>query len=182
MKKNLSKPFISKLKHLTFVRGFTLIETLFAVLIFSASLVALIAVSARGLAATSTSREEIVARYLAQEGIEVVRNIRDTNYLNPGIDWLSAISDTCTPECHVVTGSGEAPGLAPDGNVPYYFDSTTGEYSTATGGSGSYRGTITVITSDSNPDEVKVISRIEWVAKGNRTRSVEYSNYLEHWR
>jgi Tfp pilus assembly protein PilV len=61
--------------------GFTLIETLFSILIFSAALISLLAISSKGISATNEVKNETMAYYLAQEGLEVVRNIRDNNFL-----------------------------------------------------------------------------------------------------
>jgi Tfp pilus assembly protein PilV len=67
--------------------GFTLIETLFAILIFTASIVSLMMLSGRSLASTAGSSDELTARYLAQEGIEVTRNVRDTNFVANAPIW-----------------------------------------------------------------------------------------------
>jgi len=62
--------------------GFTLVEMLVAVFIFTISLTALMSITARGLKASSQAQNQIIADYLALEGIEVVRNIRDTALLS----------------------------------------------------------------------------------------------------
>ena len=69
-----------QLKH-TPSSGFTLMETLVAVFIFSTSIVVLTTVSSRGITATNTAQGEITAQYLAQAGIEYVRMIRDSNLI-----------------------------------------------------------------------------------------------------
>jgi|AntAceMinimDraft_6_1070360.scaffolds.fasta_scaffold06522_3 prepilin-type N-terminal cleavage/methylation domain-containing protein len=62
-------------------RGFTLIEMLVAVLIFSVSLTALMSVAAKGLRASREAQSQVEADYLALEALEVVRNIRDSAFL-----------------------------------------------------------------------------------------------------
>ena len=57
--------------------GFTIVETLVALSIFSISITAMIVVSGQGISNTGTASNKIVADYLAQEGVEIIRNIRD---------------------------------------------------------------------------------------------------------
>ena len=62
-------------------QGFTLVETLIAISIFSMSLLGLMVVLASSITNTTYAKEKIIGTYLAQEGIEYVRNIRDTDVL-----------------------------------------------------------------------------------------------------
>ncbi len=96
--KNIFKTSKSKTFHLppsTSRGGFTLIETLVAVFIFSLALVALMTIVAKGVFATASARNQMIAHYLAQEGIEFARNIRDTNFLT-GTMWTGDLDiSTC---------------------------------------------------------------------------------------
>lgn len=73
--------------HTKYHTGFTLIETLVAIFIFSSALVALAGIAARGVSSVNRAKEVVVAEFLAQEGLEVVRTIRDTTTLTGGADW-----------------------------------------------------------------------------------------------
>jgi len=75
--------------------GFTLVETLVAISIFTISILGLMSVMARGVSDTSYVKQKVVAGYLAQEGIEYVRNKRDTDVLYPGGgDWGIFVGET----------------------------------------------------------------------------------------
>ena len=65
--------------------GFTLIETLVAVSIFTMSIMALLVVLTQGIANNNYAKKKILASYLAQEGIEYIRNMRDTYTLYTGV-------------------------------------------------------------------------------------------------
>jgi len=58
--------------------GFTLVETLVAISIFTMSILALLVILTQGIANTNYAKHKITASYLAQEGIEYARNVRDT--------------------------------------------------------------------------------------------------------
>ena len=77
-----------------YTQGFTLLEMLFAVLIFSFALVSLTTIASKGVIATTTAKQQLTAQFLAEEALEVGRNVRDGNYLN-GADWLTILGQ-CT--------------------------------------------------------------------------------------
>ena len=62
-------------------KGFTLIETLVAIAIVLLSIVGPLIVADRTLVAAQLSRYQLTASYLAQEGVEYVRAMRDDAYL-----------------------------------------------------------------------------------------------------
>lgn len=64
------------------VSGFTLVETMVAVSILALAVVGPLMVAQRALLAAQISQERTTASFLAQEGIEYVRWMRDDAYLN----------------------------------------------------------------------------------------------------
>ncbi len=69
-------------------RGFTLIETLVAVMILATAIAGPLTLASRALNTSLIAKDQITAYYLAQDAIEYVRYARDTNRLQGG-DWLS---------------------------------------------------------------------------------------------
>ncbi len=65
--------------------GQTLIETLVAIFILITGLSAAISLAISTSRSTDNSSKKIVATGLAREGIEVVKNIRDSNWLNDNL-------------------------------------------------------------------------------------------------
>lgn len=62
-------------------KGFTLIEVLAAMFIVVMGVVGIFGLVTRTVSSTSSMNSQLVASYLAQEGLEMVRNIRDANFL-----------------------------------------------------------------------------------------------------
>lgn len=70
--------------------GFTLIEVLIAVVIFSSSLAGLLLMVGTGIGNVYVARNHLISNYLAQEGIEIMRYKRDFMVTtNPGGGWVA---------------------------------------------------------------------------------------------
>ena len=70
-----------------FSRGFTLIETMVAITIMTLAVLAPFAAVQQVVKATNMSKDQLIASFLAQEGMEYVRFVRYTN-------WLSSVAAT----------------------------------------------------------------------------------------
>lgn len=64
-----------------FNKAFTLVETLVAISIFTVSVLALMMVLSNSLSNANYAKRKLVATFLAQEGVEYMRNLRDTYVL-----------------------------------------------------------------------------------------------------
>lgn len=94
-----------------FNKGFTIIEALVAISILTIAVTGPLSLASKGLSYSSYAKDEITAFYLANEAIDTIRNIRDTNN-NSGAagadNWLKLDSSGTT----LVGGSGK----------DFYFD------------------------------------------------------------
>ncbi len=171
-----------------YAHGFTLIETLFAILIFSAALVSLLAIAGKGITATGQVKNETVAFYLAQEGLEVVRNVRDSNFVS-GNPWDTGFASG--PDCSTTNGTGcylEFTGGVPklaqisnqtDAEIFFNAGLYADQGQTSTGFSRTIE--VTPVANGGTPDEYTVTSRVRWQSRGI-TRSVELTTLLKKWR
>ena len=62
-------------------KGFTLLEVITAIFILTVGVGGALSLMNQTLSTASIIEQRLIASYLAQEGIEIVRNIRDTNWL-----------------------------------------------------------------------------------------------------
>jgi Tfp pilus assembly protein PilV len=78
--------FIFYKKSIITIKAFTILETIFATMIFSVALVALMSVAGQSIISTKNASDEMIASYLNQENIEAVRWYRDEQkvVLGPG--------------------------------------------------------------------------------------------------
>jgi prepilin-type N-terminal cleavage/methylation domain-containing protein len=165
-------------------KGFTLIEMLVAVLIFSISLVSLMTIASRGIASNRSSQNEISAQYLAAEGIEAVRHIRDSNYVafQP---WLTGASQ-CISEGCFLTLQPSAPyyelalcGSQPCSN-PLEFNTSDALFGITVGGDPTVF-TRTITLEEIDQDQVKVFSEVRW-NQGELERIVTMTEILRNWQ
>ena len=170
------------MKHL---RAFTLIETFVAITVLLISLAGPLSIAAQALKSAYYARDEITAFYLAQEGIEYVRAVRDQNYLTSAA-WLTGLDPACV-----------APNTC-EVDFPHFWSQTCGGGSAACGplvidanGLFEYQiqanttpslftRTLTITTVAGAPDERSVTVTVSWVSAGIN-RSFQLSERLFNW-
>ncbi len=62
--------------------GFSFIESVLAIFVVSVGMIAVLNLLSKNLRESMDSRDQMVASLLVQEGIELVRNLRDNNWAN----------------------------------------------------------------------------------------------------
>lgn len=120
------------------MKGFTLIETLIAVLLLATALTGPLTIASKGLTATLVAKDQFTAFYLAQDAMEQVRFLRDSACLSAGpqivsggcpVDiWLSNLT-SCTDAngCYLdsLAQQPTTPQVCPSGICPTMsYDST----------------------------------------------------------
>lgn len=117
MKKTLTKKNRHTLWWSSRTAGFTLIEALVAVAIVLLGVTAAFSSAQFGLSSTSAVRNRVTAMYLAQEAIEGVKNMKDSNVLKrsagviPAPDWLAGINpDSTNMPCSSPSNSNQTCG------------------------------------------------------------------------
>jgi prepilin-type N-terminal cleavage/methylation domain-containing protein len=118
--------------------GFTLVETLVAVAILATSIVGPFVAIQTALKASYSARDQLVATMLAQEGIEYVRGVRDSNYLYniknptlPQVSWLAGIDDSAGSTVNCVDpvptdGTARRCVVDPTGSTPVRLCNSNG--------------------------------------------------------
>ena len=67
-------------------RGFSLLEMIIVIFIVTAGLIGILSLVSQNIIVANINKNTLIASQLAQEGLELVRNVRDGNWLD-GADW-----------------------------------------------------------------------------------------------
>jgi type II secretory pathway pseudopilin PulG len=180
-------------------RAFTLVETLVAVSIFTMSILGLLSILSQGISDTGYAKKKMVAAYLAQEGIEYIRNMRDTFVLYDATDaptgWASFKNKLLSSSCQLSNGCYFNDGSLNYGNPsqpmagitltacggscsPLLYDGSTGKYGYVSGTNSGFIRKIQI--NPINTDEIRVFSTITWT-QGSGSHDITFSEDLFNW-
>lgn len=148
------------------MRGFTLLETLVAITVLLMALLGPFAIAQQSLRSAYYARDQVTAYYLAQEGVEFVRAIRDQNYLS-GTDWMSGIGATCTGvPCTVDYPNFTYAACPIDGCPPLKVSAVGGLFNQTSGTSSIFTRQIVISNSSTNPAQKIISVTISWQSGG----------------
>jgi prepilin-type N-terminal cleavage/methylation domain-containing protein len=190
---------INRIRKIIVRRGFTLIETLFAVLILTLAITGPLSIASNSLGAALIAKDQTTAYYLAQDAVEYVRFARDSACLGQGSSpclsttWLStlsaggcvssATSSSCTVDSALNTVTACPGNVCPVLN----YDSSSGLYTyRPTGGTitpSIFTRAITITTPvGTNPGEASLLVTVQWKDIGGIARSVSEREDLFNWQ
>lgn len=103
--------------------GFTLIEMIVSVAIISIAILGIFSIITNYSQKTQQEKENIIATYLCQEGIEIVKNIRDTNWVESAASWKDGLT-TCGSGCEADFTNNSLSAWSDSGRYLYIENST----------------------------------------------------------
>lgn len=210
MKQNSQQPgFTHQKSKKAFSGGFTLIETLIAVLILTISIGGLLSLAAGGFFSVRYSRNQIVANNLLQESLEYIRNSRDTAFIQGTSweDWQTTVLSVDIDGSATGTGSDGCLGSfgcyvdpyttkfeikeCPNGRCPeilYYPDNSFygygDQYPFPLGTAPfvtSFVRKITIVPSATSSDQLIVTGTMSWL-NGSTPKTITQKMLITNWR
>lgn len=130
------------------------------------------------------------ASYLAAEGIEVMKNIVDTDVVSTESPWNATIGEDSFESYEVAYDSDNSLEFAPvvlggaSSTTPLVFDNNAGTYGYPAGGDESvtpFTRTVYVTVPEENPDEMQIASEVSWQERGGM-RTVRLETVFTNWR
>ncbi len=164
-------------------KGFTLVESLVAISVLMIAIASPMAISQKGLSTATQSKDQMIASFLAQDGLEAVKNIRDQIAVSAsaGTSWLTGLdkcvcaAGSCTNFAQYCNIDTTYPDLTTSGAVKQYNESGVNPLKTNTDINGKFINFnlsaatasifsryINVYQSTDNPNEAKVNVRVSW--------------------
>ncbi|MEX2013630.1 MAG: prepilin-type N-terminal cleavage/methylation domain-containing protein [Parcubacteria group bacterium] len=168
-------------------KGFTIIESLVAITILVLAVTGTASAIQSGISSYVFSKDQIIAFYLAQEGFEQVRNMRDENGLK-NQNWLTGISFDSSDPCYFgnacivdpvnsnIPTRCSAPGSCP----VLRQNATTGFF----GYDSSWPATIfrrEIVLTWINANEISILVTVDW-SKGIVNRQFKAKENLLNWQ
>jgi len=150
--------------------GFTLMEAIVAITIITVGIVGVFSLVTQTISSVSVSEDKLIAAYLAQEGIEIVRNIRDTNWIENESTWVGL-------DAGIYEVDYDAQFLSDYTGTPLNLETATNYYGYGAGNSTKFTRKIT-ITQFGN--YINVVVLVEWEEKG-KSYNVTAQENLYDW-
>lgn len=155
---------MANLKLQKFSSGFTMLEMVIIVFIFLTGIIGAYSVIYYFSTSAIFSSNQLVASYLSQEGIELVKNLRDNNLINGIVDWKSNIIGNCLSGNVCKIDFNDLAVSSDNGANPAFLKrNDEGFYSYDFGSSTIFKRKITITNSPNlSPDFIDVLVETEW--------------------
>jgi len=166
-------------------KAFTLVEVLVAISVLIIGILSGLLLVTRALYNVAIVKDRLTASFLAQEGIELTRQIRDSNFLRilngESIDWNYGLDNGSYIIKSNVEG-GQSIQLASynPSEVPnFFYDNDLKIYNYTDGDQTNFKREIR-ITNITDNDEIRVESIMKW-----KTKSIDFNltveDHLYNW-
>lgn len=140
-------------------KGFSFGESLLATFVLAVGLIIVIKLFQVSISNSLFLRDATIASELAQEGVELVRNVRDNNFISGGTGFASFSSNR---HCYIAVNSTSLNCFsAQSGTSQYYLTYSGGQYVSTSTPSRFRRYVYIEYTSGANPQAV-VKSFVVW--------------------
>ncbi|MEA3344510.1 MAG: prepilin-type N-terminal cleavage/methylation domain-containing protein [Patescibacteria group bacterium] len=167
-------------------KGFTLIEVIAAILIILIGLLGVFSATQKIVSYIAFSNSKLTASYLAQEGLELVRNIRDNNWLSNGVPapaWDDGLN-SCSAGCEIDYDDGNL--VAYGAGTFLKIENGSGLYGYDIGSPTKFKRKITIKAIDNDVplngnDILEITVLVEWSERGEY-HSITARGNLYDWR
>jgi prepilin-type N-terminal cleavage/methylation domain-containing protein len=152
--------------------GFTLMEVTITLTLITIGIVGVLGLFYFILGLTTLFQNQLIAVYLAQEGIEIIRNIRDTNWLQevPWDEGLTGCQQGCIVDFNHSYDLYENQFLNLDQN---------GFYSYSPGEKTKFQRKITILPQDLNGDETNDLLKVEVLVQWQQRQETHFIRVME---
>lgn len=155
--------------------GFTLVEVITVLFIMSLGLIGILSLIVQNIQSQNYNKNSLIAYQLAQEGVELIRQVRDTNWINDVNFNTSLAAGNYTIDYLNLT-----PQTAGSDPVVLKIDASSGFYSHSVGDDSNFSRLITIEDYDSG-NAIRVLSEVLW-SDGRKLTSFDVEAILYDWK
>ena len=155
-------------------RSFTLIELMVMAFVVIVGIVGISGIISRFFFYSGFATAKLVAAYLSQEGVEIVRNIRDSNWVVGGIPWDQGLGagdyEAAYNDISLSSWSGSGRFLRLNNNF----------YNYASGSTTKFKRRIKIERNIGGFNEIQVTVTTSWQERGNNYQ-IEVADIFYEW-
>ena len=171
----------AKSSQLKAIGGQMLVEAMVAMGILTVAVFAIFSLLTRSTSLNRTISQQYVATYLAAEGIELAKNITDSNLLSCGTPWNEGATDGTWEISYLDDAFRNVSGR------PLRIDPATGFYQYQTGDDSPFKRTVSIERIDADGDgnldeQMRVTSTVTWRGRGGVASEVKLEDHFFKWR
>jgi len=176
--------------------GFTLIEMLITIAVVTIGITGAFIAVQQGISAIDFAKARFTAALLAQEGVEIVKNIRDTNlleynYVSTSTPWNEGLSPSPGPAVDFEVQYTDPKSLDPILSKPacspncdfnglrFLKKSEHGFYNYSSGEDTRFKRKVHIENTSSDQMDVKII--VYWTRREGGHHELTLRQYLYHW-
>ncbi len=172
--------------------GQVLIEVLIATSVLTVGFLGIITLLNRSLSLNRIIADNVTGNYLAAEGVEVVKNIIDTNVFSSQ-PWNQGVYDGCyelsydSTSLTLLDNTNDCsnPSLSIFQRArPLIFDETSNTFRYGAGGAGDasqFRRIVKIETKSGN-NEIQVNSLVRWTTRAAGVYTINIEDHFYNWR
>ncbi len=167
--------------------GFTILEVILAITVLTIAVGGSFILISQTIGSISVIQSRLTASYLIQEGLEISRNIRDSNWLNPDKVWDEGLGAGDWEGDYLSLSLTPRPLPCQDDDLPCQYENLrflgidgSGFYGYyySSGNETIFKRKITI--SDSQIDKFKISVEVFWKGRG-QLYSLVAQEYLYNW-
>jgi len=159
-------------------KGFTILEIMITVLIVSLGLTAAVGLVINVFAYSSFNSSKLIAAYLAQEGIEIIRNIRENNWL-AGNNWRDNLANGDWEADYHDASLISCPSPCDYNNLRFLKIDSNGFYNYNSGSATNFKRKITI--GDINANSFSVTVEVFWQER-EKKHNLNAQEILYNWK
>jgi hypothetical protein len=157
-------------------KGQAIVESIIALSVLTIGFLSLIALMSNAIGLSKVNSEYYVATYLAAEGIEVVKNIIDTNVMTSGISWNQYLNDGLYEVEYNTQGNELSNKKITNKPLNLHSDGNSKIYDYSPGEPTPFRRVIRIDNINSN--HIKVKSTVFWTSRGGAQFQVDLEDHF----
>jgi len=173
-----------KIKKVLNNSGVSILEVIVAILIITVGMVGVLSLVIQNIRVQYIDKNILIASSLAQEGVELIRNIRDLNWLTPGNLWNQGVVGSGADYTYAIDYGGRgsinlAVDAIGDAGAKLYTNSDGFYTHTSTGNTATAFSRLITVVDNINYLDVKCT--IRW-SEGTQNHDYTAETYLYDWK